>query len=169
MISIVLDANVVKFAVEANSSANSYGLAPANILTDFIDSDNKRIVVDLDTTEESETGSKILDEYISNLENSSSKGLTPVLKRIIQHDLDSRSENKLISWEVPINESKVDYFRRNGFHKSDLIFLRVGSKSTERLIVSCDGNSLIDEEFSEEAEEEFDLRIVDPSEFPDDI
>lgn len=156
------------FAINPSADSNKYGNTPLRIISGLIESEDKKIAIDIAQDDESQRGSRILDEYYENLDEEEETGLVRHIKGILEEDLNGRGEPKLLKWQPPIHRSKVEDFEEKDFDKSDLIFLRMGPQCSTKTIMSCDKRSLVDEkEFKEMAEDRFDISVLEPKKIPE--
>jgi len=168
MPSFVLDTNVVLFAVNSENCPEAYGNTPSEIMKLMLESEDNKILVD--TSGDADNGSLILDEYLKNLRMEVPDGNARQLLKIIQGDMNKgRSCSKLIIWDDPIDSSEVEEFKENGFHEQDLIFLRIAPQCSTDILISCDGESIVNDEFRSDAEDNLDLDIKEPTEVPEEL
>jgi len=106
---------------------------------------------------------KIIEEYVNNLRQYDRKNI--VATTMMQIIRDQKRGLKSIKYYIPIRKNKVNYLIKNGFHESDIKFVRVAPLTTLKMIVSSDGKSFVKEDFKEWIMEKLKVDVKTPSEY----
>jgi hypothetical protein len=106
---------------------------------------------------------KIIEEYVRNLKSYDRKNI--VATTIMQIIRNQTKSSKSIKHYIPIQENKVKYLIKNGFHENDIKFVRIAPLTTLKMIVSSDGKSFVNKNFKEWIMEKLKVDVKTPSEY----
>lgn len=150
--SVVIDTNVLTFAVGGHGDEDRTA-ACTELIFKIVNDDGLAFALDTD--------GEILDEYKENISEYKTPH-TRLLQTYFEKQLKSRDG---VSFHLPIHESEVSDLKEMGFHEKDLIFVRLAPRTESECIASCDGESLMNNDFKEWIENELDISVY----FPKDI
>lgn len=154
--SFVIDTNVLTFAAGGHGDEEQTSHCAA-IVFELMSNDDFAFALDTDE--------HIIEEYTNNL-NRYEHPHTKIIQEYFEKELKTRDG---ISYHIPIDEDEVEELTEKGFHDEDLIFVRIAPDTDSETITSCDGESLIDDDYKEWIENEFDIEIHPPEDFREEL
>lgn len=149
--SIVIDTNVLTFAAGGHGG-NDLTEVCTRIIFTVANDDHFQFALDTDE--------HILDEYMRNLRDYQNPH-TKFLQEFFESQLRKRDS---ITFCVPVPESQVEELSELGFDGDDLMFVRIAPNTDFEVIVSCDGESLVEDEYRDWIEEHMEVSVYTPNE-----
>jgi hypothetical protein len=110
---------------------------------------------------------RILEEYKKNLKDKKTVQSNKFQQIINKYAYSG--DNTKFERQIPIDESEVSELVNQGFHKEDLIFIRVGPRSQSESVISSDQESIVHDEYKEWIEDNLEITICLPSEAENEV
>lgn len=145
--SLVIDTNIIKYSADGE---NPDKITKCNVIVGLL-IEEEEFCLAIDEEE------KILEEYKKQLDGVRTPTSIAFMKFI---EREAWTTSNKVRHKDPISTEHVEELLDDGFHEEDLIFVRLGPKSSFGVVISNDEESLRDEDFKERIENNLDIEVL---------